>query len=152
MTRSAPARRPGLALGRAVHASTLKCLDLSENDLGSLGSAMVFSGALQCGVQTLVLKGCGVRDGAAQDLSRLVVESTRLTVVNVSRNMLGPSGGKKLASAVAHAQPTLTTVDVGFNPLGVDATLALVAALATSRGGTRRGDSMGLQREWVSDL
>uniref|UniRef100_A0A3B4V4B0 NACHT domain-containing protein n=1 Tax=Seriola dumerili TaxID=41447 RepID=A0A3B4V4B0_SERDU len=102
-----------LASVLSSQSSTLKDLDLSNNDLQDSGVKLLSTGLgrTQCTLETLRLNDCDLRKRSCEALASVLnSQSSSLTELDLSNNNLQDSGVKLLSTGLGRTQCTLETL------------------------------------------
>ncbi|KAM6951497.1 NLR family CARD domain-containing protein 3-like [Aplochiton taeniatus] len=88
-------------LASSLASSQLRELDLSENNIRDGGIMVLSAGLRNCQLKTLNLRSCNLTEGSCEAInSVLSLDSSQLTVLDLSDNDLQDSGVKILASGI----------------------------------------------------
>lgn len=131
------------------HSFQAVALDLSCNNIGSVGVKKVCDFLLQHSVQihTLNLSENDIDADGIQSVVELVKENTHLSSLDVHSNDVGPKGMMNLVLAL-ESNKTLSHINIGQTGLDASAIIALCDMLKHRRNATLQ--SLGLSTPYVS--
>ena len=124
----------GEAIATMLQSNTTLATLLLHDNLIRADSALAMAKALSAnvGLTALELGSNGFGDVATQAIGAALANNNRITSLGLSRNAIGPRGAMVLACALGGGfggKCALVTLDLSANPLHVEGTGALLAAL-----------------------
>ena len=114
--------------GRYARVWGLRSLDLSWNDLREGGGAALVGSLYGCRhkLHVLCLSFCGLPDKVGSEIFELAAKAPHLEELVMDNNHFSRGAAAAMAELLRGGKVPLRKVLLGFNPLGLDAAVAVV--------------------------